>query len=172
MDLGTKLGLVFSGICTVEAIISIISVIRIHNEKKEVYKIKDEIEAYRNTILSKNDLIILLPKIDLVKDLAKTFGKISTKVIPQPGDSKSELDYYVIIKNSLSEVLNDIPSEYKNIRKILKEIKDSLGYCITNNKTFKDLSQLEKYNYKYVETKFDSLLNKLNELTRGMRFNN
>lgn len=172
MDWSIILGLIFSGICTIEAIINIILVVNVNKKKKDINKIKEEIETYRNTILQKNDLIMLLPKIDVIKKLQKTFAEISTKIIPQPGDSKNEIQYYGLLKNEIINVMNDIPSEYKRIRKLIKEIKEALGYCITNNKKFSEFESDDEYSYSYVEVRFDSLISELNKLTREIRFNN
>lgn len=171
MDWSIILGLIFSGICTIEAIFSIGVAIKVYGRKKEIDIIKNEIDSYRNDILEKNDLAILLSKIEIIKGLEKTFGKISTKVIPQPGDEKDEIQYYGTIKNNITEVMNDIPSEYRKVRKLIKEVKEALGYCISNSKKFNELSLEDKYSYQYVEAKFEYLLDELNKLTREMRFN-
>lgn len=166
----TQLDLLLAGISTICAIIGIPASISAFNNKKEVVKIKEEIETYRKEIIKKNDLIMLVPKIELIKKLSKTFSNISTRVIPQPGENKSELDYYAQIKNEINDILSDIPEEYIEIRNIVTDIKKALGHCIENKKGFDELDRNSQYSYLFVEDKFSNLLTKLNTLVREIKF--
>lgn len=162
--------LLFAGVSAVCAVIGIIMSTRTYKNKEDTEKIKKQIEAYRAEIIKKSDLLMLVPIVDEIKKISTIFSKITTNDIPRKGESKTELDYYGQIKNKTSDMLNEIPEEYKEIRDILDDIKSALGYCINEKQKFSELDRSNQYSYNYVDDKFTKVISKLNTLTRDIKY--
>lgn len=162
--------LLFTGISAACALWGVVVSIISFNNKRDVKKIKKEIEEYRVEIIKQSDLLMLVPVLDDIKKLSLTFSKITTNNIPKKGDTKTELDYYGEIKNKIVSILNEVPGEYNEIRDILDDIKGALGYCITKKLRFNQLSRDDDYSYNYVEGKFTKVITKVNTLIRTIRF--
>lgn len=173
----TEWGLVFAGISALCAIIGIPASIKscknrksTENIKNETQAIKDQIEEYQKRILEKHDLIIIVPKIEEITKITKLFRDIVGKATSKQIDHKTELNYYIDIKDDISEILNDIPEQYSEIRSILSEIKSAFGHCILNQKTLDELDRDSKYGYFYVENELDLVEVKINTLAREIKY--
>lgn len=175
------LATVVSAICAVigvpSAILSLVMFFKSRNIKKDTEdikkdteNIKKEIEEYNKGLLAKNDLVILASKKDHIKRSFEKFNKISCKDTDLKDDVKIEKDYYRAIKTDIENVLYDIPNDYEEIIKKLKEIKKALIYCIREDITLDNVSSDLEYNYGYIESKFEEVISEISKITRDITF--
>ncbi|APF24261.1 hypothetical protein [Clostridium butyricum] len=156
---------VVSSICAILGVPSaIISVIMFFKNRN----IKNDIEAYHQTLLAKDDLSILSSQRSSIKKSAELFNKLTCKENDSKNNTKVEINYYKDIKIDVENILYNIPDEYKSIVVGLREIKKALLYCIRENITLDKVSNDLGYNYDYVETRFEKIISEITKTTRDI----
>lgn len=159
------IGLLFAGISAVGALLSGIAAIKAIGTKKDMEK---TIIKLKKDIRSINDLVTLEPQLSQISVISQKFGKIASGVLPKTR-GKTEKDFYIELKTETSKVLELIPSDYDDIRKLLKEILDAFSSCITSEKLFRDLDKDNIYSYDYVESRYQEVSAELNRIIRNIK---
>lgn len=162
--------LLFAGISTICAIIGVPAAIKSYKNKNESEKIKKEIESYQSKILEKQYLLILVPKVEEIKDIIQIFRNVTAKATAKSIKKIDEIESYTDIRDKVSKVLDEVPESFLEIRNLLYKIKEAFGHCLINQKTFSELDRVSNYGYFTVENDLDSVLAKIQTLTREIKF--
>lgn len=162
--------LLFAGVSAICAIIGVPASIMACKNKTEAEKIKKQIESYQRNILEKQDLLLLVPRVEEIKDIKKMFRDLTGKATTKGIKRDDEIQNYIEIRDKVSVVLDDVPEQYEELRSLLQSIKDAFGHCILNEKTFNELDRESSYGYFTVENDLDDILAKMNTLTREIKF--
>lgn len=160
------LGLIFAGVSALGALLSGIAAFKANGTKREM---EITIGKLKKDIRSINDLVVLEPQLKQISTIAQKFGKLSSGVLPKTRGGKTEKDYYIELKAETSKVLELIPSDYDNIRNLLKDILDAFSSCINSDKLFKELDRDNIYSYAYVESRYQETSAELNRVIRNIK---
>ncbi|PPK80601.1 hypothetical protein BXY41_106191 [Lacrimispora xylanisolvens] len=163
------LELLFAAISALGALLSGFAAYQSRINKKEMDKTIDKL---KNHIKSINDLILLEPVYSQLEKMAQKFNNIASGALPNARGSKTEIDYYVELKAEVSKILGNIPGEYTTFRVVLTDIISAFTSCINESKSFKQLDKDNRYNYAYVEEKYQDSLRELNTILRNIKYLN
>lgn len=168
------LGLIFAG---VSAICAVFSLIQAHKSKKKKSEAEEIVNNLKRNIRNINNLDKLEPQIKQLMKLSKDFRTISSGKFKQRGceeknKTKTEMDFYIELKEGTAKILEVIPCEYKSVRDNLNDINGAYSFCINNVKTFPELDRNNTYSYDFVEKKYQDALSQLNDAISNIKFLN